>query len=241
MRNATKTAVVAVSAIAAVLAVSVAAFAATATLSGTLTVTPLGGGHYGDELTIMPSMNTTAVPGDIVTIQYLDYGNNWMPVGEGLSVEDTMAPDAVSGLTTIGPLAYLIDEELPSYPAIIRAVFIPKSASKGTAVSSPVWIRMSKNLRTKMSISGPGKVTHGKNYTFESRVTPVSGIGTVKVTVERLSNHSKKVYNVETDSTGITQFNFKQNIKGRYRISERFLGNRFGAASSTAIKTIVVK
>jgi hypothetical protein len=240
MRNATKTAVVVVSAIAAVLAVTIAAYAGAGTLQGTLTVSPSGGGHYGDELTIAPSMNTTGYPGDTVDLQYLAADNTWQKYGESLSIEDTTDPDPVSGLTTIGPLAFVVDGSL-DYPAVVRAYFKPKAGAEGTAVSDPVWIRMYKNARTSMLVSGASVAKAGISYEYLGTVAPVSGIGTVRVTVKRLSNGFTKTYLVETDESGIATFNFKQRIKGRYRISEKFLGNQFGAASGTSVKTIVVK
>jgi hypothetical protein len=239
MRNVTKTAVVAVSAIAAVLAVAVAAYAGAGTLQGTLKIAP-SGGHYGDELTIAPSMNTTAFPGDTVEIQYLAADNTWTSYGEALSFEETTEPDPVSGLTTVGPLAFVVDGSL-DYPAVIRAYFKPKKSATGTATSDPVWITMTRNTRTKVAISAPKTVRRGKAHTVESIVLPVSGIGSVRVKVKRLSTGATKTMTVKTDESGIASFTFKQSAKGRYVITEKFLGNRFGAASNTATKIIVVK
>lgn len=239
MRIATKTAVVAVSAFAAILAVAVTAYAAAGTLRGTLTVSP-SGGHYGDELTITPSMNTTAYPGDMVDIEYLAADNTWQKHGESLSIEDTASPDPVSGETTIGPLAFILDESL-QYPAVVRAYFVPKASAEGTAVSDPKWVRLYRNARTKVNINSYKTALRGKNYVIESTVQPVSGIGTVSVKVTRLSSGSTKNFKITTDESGIAQFNFKQSAKGRYSITQKFLGNTYGAASGSSTKTIIVK
>jgi len=239
MRTATKTAVVTVSALAAVLAITVAAYAGTATLQGTLKVSP-SGGHYDDEITMTPSMNATAYPGDIVDIEYLTSKNTWEKYGESLSVEDTVGPDAVSGLTTVGPLAFVIDGSL-QYPAVVRAHFTPKDSAQGTEVSDPVWVRMIKNTRTKVILSAPKTVTHGKQYAIASRVTPNSGVGRISVKVKRLPSGTPRVYTIETDESGLATFTFIRSNKGRYSITQKFLGNRFGAASPSVTKTIVVK
>jgi len=239
MRNATKTAVVTVSALAAVLALAVAAYAGAGTLQGTLKASP-SAGHYDDEITITPSMNTTGYPGDTIDIQYLDENNTWQTYGEALSLEDTTSPDAVSGLPAIGPLAFIVDGSL-QYPAVIRAYFVPKASAEGTAASDPVWIRMIKNAHTKVIVTAPKSVTHGKTSVLTSKVTPVSGVGTISVKVKRLPHGPAKSYSVKTDDAGIASFTFVRSIKGRYSITEKFLGNRFGAASGSTIKTIVVK
>jgi hypothetical protein len=239
MRNATKTAVVAVSAIAAVLAVTIAAYAGAGTLQGTLTVSPSGGGHYGDELTISPSMNTTGYPGDTVDLQYLAADNTWQKYGESLSLEETTDPNPATGLTTIGPLAFVLDGSL-DYPAVVRAVFVPKASAEGTCASDPIWIRMYKNPRTHVLVSGPNTVKSRVAAVYSGAVTPVSGVGKVRVTVKRLSNGSTKTYLVETDESGIATFSFKQIAKGRYRIYEKFIGNRFGGSSDTGVKTVTV-
>lgn len=240
MRNATKTTVVVVSALAAVLAVAIAAYAGAGTLQGTLTVSPAGG-HFGDELTIAPSMNTTGYPGDTVDLEYLADDNTWQKYGESLSIEDTTAPNPVTGRTTIGPLSFIIDDSL-QYPAILRAVFKPKSSAEGTCASDPVWIRMYRNTQTKVTIAAPRTARAGKSYVTTSTITPVSGIGTIRVTVKRLVAGSHSVtYNIVTEDSGIGTFTFKRGLKGRYRITEKFLGNQFGAASGVTTKFIVVK
>jgi hypothetical protein len=240
MRNATKTAVVAVSAIAAVLAVAIAAYAGAGTLRGTLTASPSGSGHYGDELTISPSMNTTGYPGDTVDLQYLAADNTWQKYGESLSLEETTDPNPVTGLTTIGPLQFVLDGSL-DYPAVVRAVFVPKASAEGTCASDPIWIRAYKNARTSTFVSGPSVVKANVNAEYLGTVAPVSGAGKMRVTVQRLPSGAKQTYTVETDESGIAAFNFKHGLKGRYRIWMKFLGNQFGAASSTGVKTLTVK
>jgi hypothetical protein len=240
MRNATKTAVIGVSALAAALAVAVAAYAGAGTLRGTLTVTPVAGGHYGDELAIAPSLNTTACPGDVVELDYLAADNTWQQYGENLSVEDTAEPDPVSGLTTIGPLAFIVDDSLP-YPAVLRAYFKPKASAEGTCVSDPIWIRLQKNAATKVAITAPKTATRNKSYVVTSQVTPVSGIGSIRVAVKRVSNGTTQRFTITTDESGAASFSFKRSAKGTYRITEKFAGNQFGGASGTSSKTIVVK
>lgn len=239
MRNATRTALVAVSAVAAVFAVAVAAYAGAGTLQGTLSVSP-SGGHYGDEITISPSMNTTAYPGDAVDIQYLAADNTWQKYGEGLSVEDTTSPSLESGLTTIGPLSFIVDESL-SYPAVLRAYFTPKDSAEGTAASSPVWLKLYKNTRTVVKIAAPASATHGRRYVFTGSVLPISGVGTISATVKRVSSTYTYRYRRATDDSGIATFNFTPKIAGRYVITEKFLGNRFGVPSAVATRIIVVK
>lgn len=240
MRNATKVTVVVASAIAAVLAVAIAAYAGAGTLQGTLTVSPAGG-HFGDELTIAPSMNTTGYPGDTVDLQYLAADNTWQKYGESLSLEDTTDPNPVTGRTTVGPLAFIIDDSL-QYPAVLRAVFKPKSSAEGTCASDPVWLRMYKNMHTTVAITGPSAALVGKSYTITGRITPVSGIGKIRVTVKRLvPGAHAATKNIGTDDSGIGTFTFKRTLKGRYLITEKFLGNQFGAASGVATKIIVVK
>ena len=239
MRNATRTAVIAVSAVAAVLAVAVAAYAGAGALRGAISVTP-SGGHYGDELTIAPSINTTALPGDNVDIQYLAADSTWQKYGESLSVEDTISPDPTTGMATITPLAFVLDESL-TYPAVIRAVVTPKNSAEGTCATDPAWITMTKNTSTSVKITGPSSVVHGKAAEILGTVVPVSGIGSIKLTVKRLPAGATTSYTVATDESGIGTFSFKRSIKGSYRITEKFLGNKFGPASGVAAKTIVVK
>ena len=239
MRNLTKTAVVVVSAFAAVLLVAVAAFAGTATLQGTLTVSP-SGGHFGDELTIAPSMNTTGYPGDVVDIQYLADDNTWQKYGESLSLEDTTDPDPVSGRTTIGPLAFIVDDSL-TYPAVLRAVFMPKNSAEGTCASDPVWLRVYQYTHTTVNMSGPSKASPGRHYTITGTVSPLSGVGTVRVTLRKLVKGAPTLrYDILTDDEGVALYTFAR-PKGRYLVTERFLGNQFGAASGVASKIIVVK
>ena len=238
MRNATKTAILAVCALAAVLAMAVAAYAGVATFQGSLSVTPLTG-HYGDELTISPSMTKIGYPGDSVDLQYLASDNTWVKYGESLSVEETTQPDAATGKTVIGPLSFIVDESL-QYPAVVRAVFTAKKSAEGTCASDPVWVRVDRNPSTRVSISAPASVTRGKSQVVTGTVEPVSGVGTVRVTIKR-GGVTVKTLDVLTDDAGIAVFSFKQSVKGRYSISEKFLGNQFGAASGTSSKTIVVK
>ena len=240
MRNATRSALGAVLVVAAVLAVAVAAYAGAGALQGTLAISPTSSGHYGDEFTITPSMNTTAFPGDTVDIQYLAADNTWVKYGESLSIEDTTDPDPVSGITTITPLAFVLDESL-SYPAVVRAYFVPHNSAEGTTASNPVWIRMKKNTHTAVKITGDFHIMHATTNEYLGTVAPVSGIGSIKVTVKRLATGATKSYIIATDESGIGTFNFKPAKAGRYRISEKFLGNQFGVASATAAKTVTVK
>lgn len=239
MRNATRTAVVAVLALAAVLTVAVATAAAVWTLQGTVTAVP-GAAHYGDEIVITPSQNTTALPGDTVDLQYLAADNTWQKYGESLSVEDTASVDASTGLAAIGPLNFIVDDSL-QYPAVIRAHFIPKDTTEGEAYSDPIWIRLIKNMHTKTVISAPSVFVHGKTYNISTAVLPDSGAGAVKVTVKQLGGRYNKAFTLITDDQGNGHFTTKLVTKGKYLITERFLGNQFGAASGIAAKIITVK
>jgi hypothetical protein len=219
------------------LVVAVAAVASAATRVG-FTVSP-GRAHYGEEVTMTPSIDATAYPGDKFEIQVFTEMGAWEKWGEGLAVEETITPD-VSGLAFAEPLTVLLDQSL-EYPAILRAVYLPKSSSVATAASDPAVLRLTRNGATKLTAAAPKTAQKGKAFTISAQVLPLSGPGAVKVTVKRIGSSSRQNRVVQTDDEGYAEGTLTLKTAGRYTITFKFAGNIFGGPSNTVTKRVVVK
>jgi hypothetical protein len=213
-------------------------------------------GAYGDEITLQPaSMTSIERPGEKfhfqayvsdVTSQGVPVGMQWIDFRdfEDIQLEDT---------NTVQPFGYELGKDdavilgdgsvvYPTPPYQIRAEYKALDSS-GTAnstapksFSETVTVSIDKNTYTKVSISA-GAIRHAGTY-FTFKVSPNSGPGTIRVTIKK-SGAKNKVYNVATDEDGVASVKLKLGTKnGAYKVYAKFLGNAYGAASGTALKTV---
>jgi len=246
---------------------AVAAFAAASQESVALKVgDEMGTGYsgaYGAEIVLQPICSSKIeLPGDKFHFQvYINdvdasgtpVGQVWKDFGEfeDIQLEDT---------STVAPFSYRlgIDDWVilgdgstvhPAFPYQIRCEYKPNVAGldasgtpKAGASTSPAsfseteTVTLIKNLRTKVTI-GAGTVRRaGTKLSF--RVSPVSGVGTVRVTVKKAGSKTL-TYDLKTSENGYVSKTLKLGTKnGTYKVNAKFLGNTFGAASATAVKTL---
>lgn len=236
MGGKTKAAVVAAAALA--LALGTVAVA-TAAMTCTLKVTP-GVARYGGEVVFTPSINATAFPGDKFDIQQQLSTGVWEKWGEGLAVEDTITPDA-AGNSVAEPLTILLDGSL-TYPATLRAVYVPKSSKTASAASDPVTLQMIRNARTAVLPTVPRGVRHGVAFWVGAQVTPMSGPGRVQVAVTKMSGgtYGRTQY-ITLDSEAQGRILVRVPTTGTYRVRMHFLGNAFGARSPIVDRMVVAR
>lgn len=130
-----------------------------------------------------------------------------------------------------------------SYGYLIRMEYKARDTS-GTANSTSAksyteteTVSIIKYDSTRVSISTVGTIKHAGTH-LHFRVSPNCGVGTVRVTVTK---HGSKIltYNLKTDEEGFVSAALKLGTAhGTYKISAKFLGNTFGVASPTAVKSI---
>ena len=184
--------------------------------------------HYGNELNLQPSVDTTpVVPGDKVTLQIMQ-GSDWVTYGEGLTVEDT---------DTIVPQSIFVNEEV-SWPATFRALWLPKSGGGSVvATSAQVTVAAARNTHVRVSISAP-KTVRAKGTSFGFTVSPDCSASLVKITV--VNSHGKTVSTTKilTDETGVGSRKIKFPKAGRYTVLAQFLGNYWGKSSPVTAKAV---
>jgi hypothetical protein len=214
-------------------------------------------GAYGDEITLQPaSMTSIERPGEKfhfqvyvsdVTSQSVPVGMQWVDFRdfEDIQLEDT---------NTVQPFGYELGRDdavilgdgtvvYPTPPYMIRAEYKALDSS-GTAnstapksYSETVTVSIDKNAYTRVSVSTAGGIRRAGTY-FTFKVSPNSGPGTIRVTIKK-SGAKNKVYNVVTDEDGFVSAKLKLGTKnGTYKVYAKFLGNAYGAASGTTVKTV---
>ncbi len=235
MGGKTKAALLAAASLTLVLAV--AAVASAATRVG-FAVSP-NKARYGAEVTMTPSIDATAYPGDKFEIEVFTEAGAWEKWGEGLAVEETMTP-GTSGIVHAEPLTILLDESL-RYPAILRAVYVPKSSSVAPAASDPAVLRLIRNGATKVKPKVPHSARRNKAFYISAAVLPLSGPGRVKVSIKRVGSKSTHSRTMVTDSEGSATSKVTLKTAGRYTITFKFMSNAFGGASKSVKKYITVK
>ncbi len=143
---------------------------------------------------------------------------------------------------TIVPQSITIDESL-SYPALFRTVFKPASSSGATdSISATTTVDALRHDYTHTSLTGPSSVRAGRVLALNARVLPICGPVKLQYRVWKLSTGRIVKANsvgLTEDSTGVLRLTLKS--RGVYRIQARFAGNRFGATSPWASKTVVVR
>ena len=112
-----------------------------------------------------------------------------------------------------------------------------------SAVSDPVILRMVRNNKTSTKLVVPVRAKKGRSFTVDAQVHPISGVGTVRVMVKKVSGGKayRKVMRLSTDEEGFTSASLNLKQPGRYAVTAKFVGNRFGVASPTATKYVVVR
>lgn len=203
----------------------------------TVSVTPKRG-VYGTEVTVQPSIAGTVTVGDKIELYALDADDAWVKYGEGQLVE---ANEETGAAPVIEPFFLHLDESL-TYPAVLRATYIPKV---GTPYNSePFRLHIVKNNRTRVNISAPASVKRGASFTTLFEVLPNSGVGRVRVTIKKVAGPGpafNRTLTLATDEEGGAEHTTKLSSAGRYSVTAKFLGNTFGAPSATATRVITVR
>ncbi|MDZ4170348.1 MAG: hypothetical protein U1E26_11950 [Coriobacteriia bacterium] len=195
-------------------------------------------GTYGTEVVVRPSIDNTVSVGDRIDLFVLDASDAWVKYGEGQVVE---SHETTGAAPEIEPLYLGIDESL-TYPAVMRAVYIPVASSPNASATSEIFsLRMSRNTRTAVSISTPSAIRKNKSFSTTFMVAPISGVGKVAVKVKSASGSYSKSMTLTTDDLGNAATTLKLPRAGRYTISAKFLGNTFGVASPMKSRTITVR
>lgn len=204
---------------------------------------------YAHDVVITPSIvGTVTIPGDGITLQtWSSAESTWTAFGEGLKVEDTgtVCPQWVSVDETFLPWFY----SGAWHPALFRAIFKP--VSRGADTSGTAWpappsvtsntasLSIVKVKTVKTKISFPKRVKHGHKGAFYAYTSPSVGIGTMRYTITRKGSRTVTVNATTDDAEGSTVAMLKFSKKGTYKVSARWLGNPFGAASSKAVSANV--
>lgn len=220
-------------------------------------------GAYGDEVTLQPTvMSAMELPNDVFHFQILvsDVDASGTPLPEpvwkdlsaefDVKVEDTNTVPAVSYSIGYDDIVTLGDGTLsvPTFPYQIRCEYKPGGASTTTGAglspfagsasySETETVDLLKNTSTKVTISTIGTVKRaGTKFAF--RVAPNCGTGIIRVTVTK-SGSKTLVYNLTTSVNSYTSPTLKLGTKnGTYKVGAKFLGNTYGVASPTAVKTV---
>ena len=153
--------------------------------------------------------------------------------GTAVSPIARLATDTV-GYTPLTPSAYgyLIRME---YKA--RDTSGTANSTSGKSYTETETVSIIKYNSTKVAFSKSGTVKHaGTKFNFQ--VSPNCGPGTIRVTVKK--SHSKTLtYFISTDENGHATRTLKLGTKhGTYKVYAKFMGNLFGVASSTAVKSV---
>lgn len=214
--------------------------AAAAAMSCTFKVEP-SVARYGQEVVMTPSINATAYPGDKFEVQAKNSDGAWEKWGEGLAVEDTITPNA-AGVVDAEPLTILLDGSL-RYPAQLRTIYLPKSSKTASATSDAVTLSMVRNTRTAVVLDISKVVKKGAKVDLNGQVDPVSGVGRVQLTVQKLGGGKKyiKKYKLMTDEDGVIYTSTRLPYAGRYKIQMKFMGNAFGVPSPVATTYVTVR
>lgn len=205
---------------------------------------------YGQEFTITPAVTgTQTVPGDAFVLQaWSSTESTWALFGEGDMVEET---------DTISPQYMSVDESfLPWFvggrwtPTMFRVIYKPASRGKdasGTALPKPPTVTsntssltIAKVNRVKIKNSIPKSTKRGRNCTLTAHTLPNVGVGTMRFTITR-AGYRPVVRNVKTDDSGYASATYKFSKRGKYKVTARWLGNRFGASSTAVTSKITVR
>jgi hypothetical protein len=195
-------------------------------------------GHYGDELTITPSLvGTSTLTGDLFTLYLWTYPDtdatekSWVQYGEQLKVEDT---------GTIDPMYVFVNEEFLPYPAQLMMTFYSKPSSVNET-STPIFINAYKNKKTTLRLSGAHVIRRRHNATIIGAVTPTCGPGNMSV---RVYKRGRVVYRatVLTDESGEAEYTQFFSKPGTYTVKMRWSGNAFGPGNGRWVsRTIHVR
>jgi hypothetical protein len=209
-------------------------------------------GSYGDEIVLQPaSMTSIELPGD--KFHFQAYVSNVTSMGVSVGMQWTDFRDfediQLEDTNTVLPFAYNlgVDDAVilgdgtvvyPTPPYLIRAEYKPagSSTTPTASFSETETVSVEKNNSTKVTISKSGVVRHNGTW-FNFQVSPNCGPGTIVVTVKK-SGAKNRTYNVFTNEDGVATAKLKLGTKnGTYKVYAKFLGNVYGVASATAVKT----
>ncbi len=209
---------------------------------------------YGQGIDLLPtSLSTIERPGDVFAFEaYVtdsDGVQKWLPLQdfESITLEDT---------NTVQPFGFRLGYEgtvsltdfstaALTFPAQIRCEYKPVDPATGKSASTTPdktyseteTVNVVKNGVTKVTIATSGTIKHAGTV-FKLHVSPNCGVGTIKVTVSK-SGSPTRTYNVTTDQDGYATSTLKLGTRnGTYKVTAKFLGNLFGAASKTAVKFV---
>jgi len=141
-------------------------------------------------------------------------------------------------------------------PTLFRATFKPVSRGSGPSVDAsgkPVaWaappavvsnnaaFTVAKVKTVKLKTGYPKTVKHGKKYYFSAHTSPNVGVGTIRFTITRHGYRTVTV-NAKTDDSGYATAALKFAKRGTYKVTARWLGNAFGAASKAVTTNVRVR
>ena len=217
--------------VAVAIAVICAAFAVPAYASWVFTTANVQG-MYGTDIDLTPEVTTQTVPGDKFDVQLLTKGA-WETYGEGLQVEET---------DTVGAQTITIDQNL-TYPARFRIVSKPKSTGNATESISPT-ITMSA-IRydvVRLALAGTKSMRAGATASTGAQVLPLCGPGKIQYVVKNTrTGRTLKSGSLTASEMGVALLRVKLKTRGAYRVQMRWVGNRFGATSPWAARTVIVR
>jgi hypothetical protein len=211
-------------------------------------------GHYGEEVTLQPVvLSKIELPNDVFHLQVLvhDVDASGTPLpGDPVwkdfqGVEDIKLEDT----NTVSPSSYAIGMDdmvafgdgtvaTPVFPYTIRCEYKPAGASTDMpSYTETETVGLIKWTSTRVTFAKSGTVKKAGTL-FNFQVGPDCGAGVIKVTVSKPGSKTL-TYSVVTDVFGSASETLKLGTKnGTYKVSARFLGNRYGVASKTVTKSI---
>jgi hypothetical protein len=219
-------------------------------------------GVYGDMITLQPAVisDKAELPTDKFHFQAyvmdVETSGTGIPTGmvwkdfrdfEDIQLEDTNTVQPFSYQIGMDDAVILSDGSVvtPTFPYLIRCQYEPYGVSTVATdgvTAAPTYsetetVTLIKNASTRVSVSTHGTIKHA-GTAFRFQVSPISGIGVIRVTISK-SGSKTLTYNVTTDENGYASKTLKLGTKnGTYKVSARFLGNIYGAASKTVTKSV---
>jgi hypothetical protein len=199
---------------------------------------------YGQEVAITPTITgTQTIPGDGIVLQsWSSVDSTWTAFGEGDKVEDT---------DTVSPQYITVDETfLPWFlngawtPATFRAIYKPVSRGKdssGTALPAPPSVTSNtaalsivKLKTTKTKNLAPKTTRRSKKCTLSAHASPSAGLGIMRFTITR-HGYRTIVLKAQTEDSGYATATYKFKKRGTYKVTARWLGSSFGAATKSGV------
>lgn len=203
---------------------------------------------YDQEFVLRPTVTgTQTIPGDKIVLEaWSSTESTWTPFGEGSAIEDT---------DTVEPMYMVVDDSFLPWCAngawtatTFRATYKPTSRGKdasGTALPAPPSVKSNtpslkvvkhRTVRTKSTVAKSAK--RFRKVALTGWASPNSGVGTMRFTISK-PGRKTVVLNVKTEDDGCAVTTYKFPARGKFKVSARWLGSQFGAASKSAVTKYV--